>query len=177
MSSCGCTPILPAPSAKLSAGYTNGTITTVANTSDWNETPNALVRQRKAKYLIIKNGYIVAQSPFLYADSRVDFAGAKHTSSVSTGYLLNFNDAYVNVKQFLQLKGIAVGTNEILEIAIQIENGDRMVSDISNRIILGAQNQQTDCCEDLEGYDLVIEGVRHCATTQNDDCYIQPILS
>jgi hypothetical protein len=176
MSSCGCTNLLPTPLAKLSAGYTNGTITSITNISEWHESPNALQRQRKVKYFLIKNGYIVAESAFQYASERFDFAGAKHTPSVSTGYQLNFNDAYNNVKSFLLLKGILVGSQETLEIAMQVINGDDKMSRISNRIVLGAQINQTDCCEDEYGYNLTIGGIAHCATTQDDDCYIQQYL-
>lgn len=171
MSSCSCEPKrqLPIAIIRADSGPTGG-ISRIRNISEWNETPWANILNRQVRWTIFKNGYNVSSSPWLPYYSIIDFAGVRHTPSVSNGIALNFEDATNDVIAFLRSKYISVFDSDRLEIGLEIVNGNNERSEMSNLILL-PRNVGDVCCEDINNYTLTIGGIEHCGlvTASNFD--------
>jgi hypothetical protein len=165
------------PIAVLKADYSNGDIVQIrADESVWNELyPNSSARFRRIRWYILKNGYIAQQIGFVALLDALDFAGAlKRDPSVSNGEKLLFTAAYLDVKAFLQSKGVIVNSTDILEVVCDLKNGDGSYSDVSNRILLNAGTKSGDCCDDADTYQVLHNGVFSCLQTPSGDCYKTP---
>ena len=178
--SCGCVPRRHSPQAIIVADTGNmGGISRIRNVSIWNETPWANLANRQVKWHLFKNGYEVIASSWLPFVAKIDFAGVRHTPSVSDGEKLNFEDATADVIRFLESKYIGVLPNDRLEIGLEIVNGNNEKSDLSNLIILPRGVNDT-CCDGLDNYLFVIGNVDHCALVTVggfDYCLTTPVLN
>lgn len=171
MSECIC----PKPLAVLAAQNDQAVVVNLnGNGSQFHDSMFSQNRDRRIRYNLFVNGTVVDVSPWSPLDDRLDYAGAKHTPSVSTGISLNFTNAYADIVNFLTAKGIRFINDPILQVAIQIKNADGVESDLSNSIVLNPAT--TDCCEG--GYKLNINGVLGCWVQQGGDCIVAqtPIL-
>ena len=163
MSMCSCEAQRQPPQAIIIADTgPNGGIARIRNISQWNETGWANVAMRQVRWYIFKNGYLVISSTFMSFFAKIDFAGAKHTPSVSDGAKLNFEDAIADVIAFLGSKIIPVAQSDRIEIGLEIINGNNEKSDMSNLILL-PRDVNSVCCDGLDNYRFVINDVDNCA--------------
>jgi hypothetical protein len=163
MSTCSCEAQRQLPQAIIVADTgPNGGISRIRNVSAWNETAWANSQLRQVRWHIFKNGYLAMSSSFMPFSGKIDFAGSKHTPSVSDGAKLNFEDAIADVIGFLASKYIVTLPNDRLEMALEIVNGNNEKSSLSNLILL-PRDVNDACCVGLNNYTFVVGNAEHCA--------------
>ena len=149
------------PIAKLLALYdSNGVINGIENVSEWNERNSISWVNRRTRWYLFLNGSKVAQTEWSdgVTSYSQNFLGSAN-GSTNAKILLPLGRSGV-VAWLAARKGINVAANDILQVAIEVVNGEYLPSEISNKVVLNDLEGQLPCCQN--SYITKINGVTYC---------------